>query len=99
MGYFGINMPTFYRTKFCALMREAGYTYISLEELRVYLGAVLISTEKKAITESPSDIEYVYWGKELQASLELLDPELRMQFITGVCIAHEQTKLRFGGSR
>lgn len=93
MGYFGINMHTHYRTKFCALMEEAGYKYVSLDELRVYLGAVLISTENKAITESPANMDYIYWNKELQASLELLNPELRMQFITGVCIAHEQTQL------
>lgn len=93
MGYFGINMHTHYRIKFCALMREAGYAYTSLDELRIYLGAVLISTEKRAITDSPADMDYIHWNKELQASLELIAPELRMPFITGVCIAHEQTQL------
>lgn len=93
MRYFGINMHTHYRIKFCDLMREAGYKYISLDELRVYLGAVLISTERKGITESPADVDYIHWNKELQASLELLAPEARMPFITSVCIAHEQTRL------
>lgn len=93
MGHIGINMSTVYRHNFVQLMKEAGYDYISLDGLRVHLGAVNISTERKCISEAPASLDYPYWNKSLQASLELLIPEVRMAFISITCEEHLQTQL------
>lgn len=93
MEYVGINMHTHYRHGFVKLMAEAGYKYYSLEELRTYLGAVLISTDKKGITEANGDLSYPWWNKTHQAALEMLTPEARVPYIIGVCEEHEQTRL------
>ena len=93
MGFIGINMHTTYRHQFVMLMREAGYQYHSLEGLRIHLGAVLVATEKKGITEAPASVDYPWWNKELQSSLALIPPEARLPFILGIHDEHVQTQL------
>ena len=93
MGYIGINMHTGYRHNFVTLMAEAGFKYQSLEGLRIHLGAVLVGTEIKGITEAPSTVDYIWWNKSLQSSLALMPPEARMPFILGVYDEHVQTQL------
>jgi hypothetical protein len=74
-------------------MAEAGFKYQSLEGLRIHLGAVLIGTEIKGITEATSSVDYIWWNKSLQSSLALLPPEARMPFILGAHDEHVQTQL------
>lgn len=93
LGYFGINITSGLKREFVNLMREAGFKYISLEELCVQLCAVLISTERNALTDGPSNMSYLFWTKELQDSLALIPIEARKEFVIAECLAYQQTQL------
>lgn len=96
LGYFGINITSNLKREFLDLMQEAGFKYISLEELCIQLCALLISTERNALTDGPSNMEYLFWTKELQASLALIPVKARKDFVIAECLAYQQTRLSSG---
>lgn len=93
LGYFGINITNHLKRDFLDLMREAGFKYISLEELCIQLCALLISTERNAITDGPTKMSYLFWTAERNAALALLPAAARKAYVIAECLAHEQTQL------
>lgn len=93
MGYFGININSTLKREFLDLMREAEVRHHSLEELCIHLGALLIGTERNAITDGPSCMDYLFWTDAHNAALSLIPKEGRKAYVIAECIAHEQTQL------
>lgn len=93
MGYFGININHSLKREFLDLMLEAGVRHFSLEELCIQLCALLISTERDAIADGPSNMSYLFWTNDHNAALALLPKEARKAYVIAECIAHEQTRL------
>lgn len=81
------------KRQFTDLMKEAGYRYVSLEELRISLGALVMSTEAKGMSDATVDLNYMYWNSEHNAALQLVPAEARGEFILSMYLEHEQTHL------